>query len=77
MFPPAGINTTMDTWHRLSLSLDLTCNQCKLGKLLQNLRDRGEQHVFHKLKPTALSWLREHQGRGHLPLQSQRNSEQR
>lgn len=77
MFPAAGINTTMDTQHRLSLSLDLTCNQHKPGKLPQKLQDRREQHVFHELKPTALSWLRERQGCGHFPLQRQQNSKQR
>lgn len=42
MFLPAGISMTTDTQHRLSLSPDLTCQQCKLGKLPQNLQDRGQ-----------------------------------
>lgn len=42
MFLPAGISMTMDTQHRLSLSPDLTCQQCKLGKLPKNLQDRGQ-----------------------------------
>lgn len=61
----------------LGLSLGLLGHRCTLGKFLQNLREGQKQRVFHSIKLVALSWVRQEQGSGHFPLQSQQYSEQR